>query len=197
MAGRPSNRDERYVQVMQALVHCVARYGLEGASLAQIATEAGLTRPLVRHHLGNRDQILAALQDHVLQSFAAQTEALISALPAQAGGAALIELLFSDIARSSPDMILAFAALTARAAEDEDLRAACRASLLGFETAISGALRDAYPHADTGTVDAAAHGVTALYFNTASLAPLDMPPEWRQTAQALARKLIDELEARP
>jgi AcrR family transcriptional regulator len=62
MAGRPSNRDERYAQVMQALVRCVARFGLEGASLTQIAAEAGLSRPLIRHHLGNREDMIAALQ---------------------------------------------------------------------------------------------------------------------------------------
>ena len=57
MVGRPSNRDDRYEQIMQALIRCVARYGVEGASLAQIAEEAGLKRPLVRHHLGNREDM--------------------------------------------------------------------------------------------------------------------------------------------
>ncbi|MDA7966497.1 TetR/AcrR family transcriptional regulator [Ruegeria sp.] len=195
MVGRPSTRDERYVQVMQALVRCVARFGLEGASLTQIAAEAGLTRPLIRHHLGNRDEMIAALQDYVLQSFADQTQALVAALPKDAAGPTLIDLLFSDTTGSSPDMVLAFAALTARAAEDADLRTACRASLLEFEAAIRGALGQAYPQADDRRVDAAAHGIVALYLNVASLAPLDMPQEWAQTARTLACKLLAELES--
>lgn len=196
MVGRPSNRDERYIQVMQALVRCVARFGLEGASLTQIAAEAGLTRPLIRHHLGNRDDMIAALQDYVLQCFAEQTEALIAALPEDAAGAALVDLLFCETAGSSPDMILAFAALTARAAEDSDLRAACRESLMGFEAAVTGVLRREYPHADHQAVVAAAHGIVALYLNVASLAPLDMPPKWTQTAWTLAHNLLKELEDR-
>ncbi|MFA3920131.1 TetR/AcrR family transcriptional regulator [Ruegeria hyattellae] len=194
MAGRPSNRDERYAQVMQALVRCVARFGLEGASLTQIAAEAGLTRPLIRHHLGNREDMIAALQDHVLHSFAEQTEALIAALPGDAPGAALVEYLFSDTTGSSPDMVLAFAALTARAAEDADLRTACRESLLGFEAAIARVLRQDNPQAGDHAINAAAHGIVALYLNVASLAPLDMPHGWTQTAQTIARKLLEGLD---
>ncbi|MDP5218467.1 TetR/AcrR family transcriptional regulator [Ruegeria sp. 2205SS24-7] len=193
MAGRPSNRDERYAQVMQALVRCVARFGLEGASLTQIADEAGLTRPLIRHHLGNRDEMIAALQGYVLESFAEQTEALIAALPEDATGAALVDILFSETTGSSPDMILAFAALTARAAEDANLRAACRESLLEFEATITGVLRQDHPQAEDHAINAAAHGILALYLNVASLAPLDMPTEWAHTAHALARSLLNRL----
>lgn len=197
MVGRPSNRDERYAQVMQALVRCVARFGLEGATLTQIAAEAGLTRPLIRHHLGNREEMIAALQSNVLQSFTEQTHALIVALPEDASSVGLVEILFSDTDDSSPDMVLAFAALTARAAEDANLRAACRESLLAFEAAITEVLRKDHPHAGHHAVDAAAHGIVALYLNVASLAPLDMPQQWTRNARGLARHLLNELDAKP
>jgi AcrR family transcriptional regulator len=166
---------------------------LEGASLNQIASEAGLTRPLIRHHLGNREEMIAALQVYVLQSFGEQSEALIAALPQDAEGPMIIELLFADTATASPDMILAFAALTARAAEDAELRAACRDSLLSFEAVITDVLARAYPNAGADAVNAAAHGIVALYLNVASLAPLDMPQNWAQTAQAVAHHLLEGL----
>ncbi|WP_425045076.1 TetR/AcrR family transcriptional regulator [Primorskyibacter sp. S87] len=194
MAGRPSNRDERYSQVMQALVRCVARFGLEGASLTQIAAEAGLSRPLIRHHLGNREDMIAALQDFVLDKFDKDTELLIAALPETGAATALVDYLFSDTAESSPDMVLAFAALTARAAEDADLRAACRKSALNFEAEIAKALRKSFPKAEPHAVDTAAHGIVALYMNTASLAPLDMPQGWAHTGHAIAQSLLERLE---
>ena len=80
MAGRPTNRDERHKQVMHALVRCVARFGLDGATLSQVAEEAGLARPLIRHHIGNREDMIAALTDFVLKTFAEQTEAMVDAL---------------------------------------------------------------------------------------------------------------------
>ena len=96
MVGRLSNRNERYEQVMQALVRCVARLGIEGAVLTAIAEEAGLTRPLIRHHLGNREDILQSLQDYVLKGFNDQTDALASALPDVGPAVAFIDILFLE-----------------------------------------------------------------------------------------------------
>ena len=194
MAGRPTNRDERHTQVMQAFLRCVARYGLDGASLSQIATEAGLTRPLIRHHLGNREDMIAALTDHVLDTFADQTDAMVSALPRDRPSATLVDFLFSETAATEPDMVLAFAALTARAMDDPELRQRCRASLLMFETAIAKTLQGDHPSVDPARVDAVAHGITALYFNRTSLAPLDMPQSWQRHARAVAQHLLHELD---
>ena len=193
MAGRPTNRDERYAQVMLALVRCVARYGLDGASLSQIAKEAGMTRPLVRHHLGNRDAIIGALADFVIERFDAQNRALTAALPEQAASQAMVDMLFSDQAANDPDMILAFAALTARSLEDTILRAKCRASLLSFEATLAEILRRDHPLAETAEIDRTAHGISALYMNVVSLAPLDMPAGWAAKARNLAQTLLDDL----
>ncbi|QFT75339.1 TetR/AcrR family transcriptional regulator [Ruegeria sp. THAF33] len=197
MIGRPSNRDERYEQIMQALVRCVARYGLDGASLSQIAKEAGLTRPLIRHHLGNRDELITTLQDYVLKSFSEQSDALVAGLPASRKSRHLIDLLFSDMNQTSPDMVLAFAALTARAVEDASLRLACREALLAFETTIAAILRADFPNVDAAKVNTAAHGIVALYFNATSLAPLDMPNVWKTQAEQAARALFNGLEQEP
>lgn len=180
---------------MQALVRCVARLGLDGATLAAIAAESGLSRPLIRHHLGNRDEIIAALQAYVLTDFTAQTEALEAALPAADPATALIEILFSDVGETAPDLVLAFAALTARAAQDPALREACRATVLEFEAAVARALQTEHPSAPAKEVRRAAQGIVALYFNATSLSPLDMPPVWRDDAKTLAQSLCQNLGA--
>ena len=197
MAGRPTNRDERYNQVMQALVRCVARFGLDGASLSQIAREAGLTRPLIRHHLGNREDIIAALTDYVLNSFADQTKAMVETLPNERRSAALVELLFSEEAASEPEMVLVFAALTARASDDPELRERCRDAILTFETAIAETLQCDHPAIHRAESDATAHGIAALYFNMTSLAPLDMPTSWQGHARDVAKNLLKQLDRKP
>lgn len=194
MVGRPSNRDDRYEQVMQALIRCVARYGVEGASLSQIAETAGLKRPLVRHHLGNREDIIAALQDYVFQGFSDQTEAMIAAAPQTQVSEWLIDILFSDAGASSPDLVLVFAALTARAAEDSDLQAECRRVILDFEKAVSTILRSDFPDADKDQLQATAHGIMAIYFNATSLAALNMPEAWETRAKTSAQTLLNSLK---
>lgn len=192
--GRPSNRDERYGQVMEAFVRCVARMGLDGATLSTIAREAGLTRPLIRHHLGNRDEMIQALQDYVLDQFDSAADELIAALPDAKPAHALINYLFSDQSDTSPDLVLAFAALTARACENDELRTNCRDSILRFEAQVTEVLQRNYLDASEINAQRAAHGIVALYYNTASLAALEMPTEWVNQSKAMAISLCKNLE---
>ena len=179
---------------MEALVRCVARYGLDGATLSVIAKEAGLSRPLIRHHLGNRDEIVAALQEFVLRRFAEESQQLIAALPPEAKSKALVDYLFSEEAEASPDMVLAFAALTSRASENATLREACKASVLEFEREIAKVLRAEHPNATEEDVIIASHGIIAIYFNMTSLAPLKMPKHWHQSVRAAAHHFLQALE---
>lgn len=192
MAGRPSNRDERHAQVMQALIRTVARYGMEGASLSSIAKEAGLTRPLVRHHLGNRDELLDALQVYVLESFKQQTVELIDALPKNSPARALIDHLFADHDATDPDLILAFAALTARAVDDPALQKGCRDVVTGFERAVADVLASDSRAPPLEASDAA-QAITSLYFNVISLSPLNMPKDWIATAHRISAKILENL----
>lgn len=193
MAGRPSNRDERYEQVMQALVRCVARLGIEGATLTAIADEAGLSRPLIRHHIGNRDDILRSLQEYVLKGFNDQTNALAAALPDVETATTVIDILFADTDSDDRDLVLAFAALTARSANDLALREACKASISQFEAVISQAIKAENARLDQAMADQVAQGVAALYFNIKSLSPLDMAETWNRNAKSNAMKLIEQL----
>lgn len=194
MTGRPSNRDERYEQVMQALIRCVARRGIEGASLAAIAHEAGLSRPAIRHHLGNRDDILRALQIYLIQDFNAQTDHMRAVLPDNAPATALIDLLFSDAGQSDPDFILAFATLTAKSIDDPDLRADCREAIHRFENAIAQAIMREHPRTALAQAEQIARGISALYFNAISLSPLGLSHRWHQDAQANAMTLLKHME---
>lgn len=192
MAGRPSNRDARYAQVMQALTRTVARFGLEGASLSSIAKEAGMTRPLVRHHLGNRDEILKALQGYVLDSFEQQTAEMVEALPDEAPAKALVDALFLETEISDADLILAFAALTARAPEDPELQDGCRDVILNFEHAVAEVLTSDFQTSRQSAAEAA-QTIAALYFNVISLSPLNMPNSWSATAHQISVRILETL----
>ena len=67
--GRKSLKEERSALILDAFGRCVARFGLEGTSLEQIATEAGVKRSLIRHYLGNRDDLILALATRVVARY--------------------------------------------------------------------------------------------------------------------------------
>ena len=58
---RPSLKLQRSEEILDAFERCVARYGIEGTTLEKTAEEAGLQRSLLRHNVGNRDDLLNSL----------------------------------------------------------------------------------------------------------------------------------------
>lgn len=161
---------------------------MEGMTLTRVAEEAGLTRPLIRHHLGNRDAMIDALEDYVLTRFDAEVDALIQALPEADTGDMLLDILFADAETNDPDMIMAFAALTSRARNNPQLRERFRDCILRFEEAVAKVIsKDMTSPSAAGR---SAHGIVALYFNATSLAPLDMPGSWKAHAEGLAREIL-------
>ncbi|HCI01853.1 MAG TPA: hypothetical protein DE276_01500 [Oceanospirillaceae bacterium] len=75
--ARPSNKEERSNQILSAYERCIGKYGVEGTTLIQIAEEAGLSRALVRHHVGNQDDLLK----QAISRFITREEQLYNAYP--------------------------------------------------------------------------------------------------------------------
>jgi AcrR family transcriptional regulator len=94
--GRPSIREERREEILAAFERCIARKGLTKTTLADVADEAGQPRPLVRHFIGNRADMVGALIDRLLE----RSKSQLSSLPAGLGKEQTVELVleaaFSD-----------------------------------------------------------------------------------------------------
>ena len=73
---RPSLKDQRSQEILDAYLTCVAHFGLDGATQERIAEEAGVKRPLLRHYLGNKDEMITALADYVVAGFALSVDGL-------------------------------------------------------------------------------------------------------------------------
>ena len=56
--ARPERGEERREQILNAFEVCVGKKGLEGTTLSDVAREAGLPRPLLRHFMGNREEMV-------------------------------------------------------------------------------------------------------------------------------------------
>lgn len=72
----PRPKIDREPQIMKALEACVIRQGLAKTSLKDVAEEAGLPRPLVRHFVGNRDEMVIKLFDGMISRGEDQMERL-------------------------------------------------------------------------------------------------------------------------
>ncbi|MEM9621694.1 MAG: helix-turn-helix domain-containing protein, partial [Pseudomonadota bacterium] len=82
---RPSVATERRAEILEAFEACALRKGLQATTLADVAEEAGLPRPLVRHFMGNRDDMVAGLIERMMERAIDDIEqALAAAEPASA-----------------------------------------------------------------------------------------------------------------
>lgn len=63
--GRPSVRDLRRQQIVDAFLDLVAANGLSGVSLDDVAAAAGVQRAAIRHFVGNRENLIAAAVEEI------------------------------------------------------------------------------------------------------------------------------------
>ena len=112
--GRPSIKEKRSAEILDAFGRCVARYGVEGSTLERIANEAGVKRTLLRHYIGNRDELIEALGQRIEQDFLHRTRAIFDALPESRRVETLLDTLFDPANQSdSDDVAIAQALISA------------------------------------------------------------------------------------
>ena len=191
--ARPDIKDERREQILDAFEVCVARYGVEGATLAKTAEMAGLARPLVRHNVGNRDALLAALVDRYLARSRASFDAFIAALPAEDRTRTAVDWLF-DPGLSDARVVQVAGALIMASADDDALAAKMRDWLDDFVGGLGQLIARDHPHADTTAVRAAAAGIAGIHFNIEALYPLGDVSALAASSKRAAVMLLQALE---
>ncbi|GGK72403.1 TetR/AcrR family transcriptional regulator [Amphritea balenae] len=198
--GRPSKKEERIEEILNAFYRCVARYGIDGSTLERIADESGLKRSLVRHFAGNREELESMLVDRVLEQSQQQWSGFIESLPTKESKEnckkscteLLLEGLFSD-QYSDGEYILVIESLIFSAGRDAALRQRMQAWMQGFTDDITFILQGQFPKADNARLEAVSFGLISLYFNLDSLAPLGMNQQYRQPARSAAEYLLNSL----
>lgn len=190
---RPSLKDQRSEEILDAYLTCVARFGLEGATQERIASEAGVKRPLLRHYLGNREQMVAALNDHVVATFNALTKDFDAALACIDTPEGIVDLLFDVGADHDPRLLLAWQALAVTSVDHEDMRAVLLDSLKRFLDVLVSNLHRLATEAKPETIRAIAQGISSSFVNLDSLTPLSPPEEWRRDLKHAALLLVGTL----
>ena len=190
--GRPSLKKERFEEILDAFEQCVARYGLAGATLEQISKQAGLARPLIRHHIGNRDDLINALINRYRVKTDLYLETLISGLPEKARLKTLIDRLF-DEQYFDKSLVLVTEALIAAAQDYPQLDQQLSTTIDNIISVISEELQLEYSHAQNENIDIVATGILGIYFNVESLSMLSNIKNLRLNSKKAAIKLIESL----
>jgi TetR/AcrR family transcriptional repressor of bet genes len=67
--GRPSNREQRRGEILNAFARVLASHGYAGATIAAVAVEAGVAPGLVHHHFDSKEDMLLSLLKSLVGRF--------------------------------------------------------------------------------------------------------------------------------
>jgi AcrR family transcriptional regulator len=178
---------------MDAFLTCAARHGIEGATLERIAAEAGLSRPLIRHHLGNRSDMVDALALHVIQSYDRMLQDTRAAIAAWPGAEQLIALLFDEAHTTDPRLNLTFQALTHAIGSYPQHRDELVRVMQEFYDLTAASLQQARPEAGPEACRVVGQAIIDLFMSQDAVSPLAPPPAWRSASREAALRLLGTL----
>lgn len=191
---RPSRKAERTEQIYDAFMHCVARYGVDGASLERVAEQAGLQRSMIRHFVGNRDVLVSGLAERLERKFTEQTAAMIALLPRELPAETLIDWLFDPSYASDHDAVLALEALIAAVPRFPEVGVRLQCWFSTTVEQFTEVVARSYPAADPEAHRDVALGVIGIYFNNDALSPLGLDADYGQGNHRAALRLLRTLE---
>ena len=182
---------------MDAYEHCVAHYGLEGATLERIAKQADLARPLIRHNVGNRQELIRGLMQRFEQRCAEFVEQLDASIPAEFSANELTEPLFQRDCSTVRVAYALGAAVSEQAglSEHDEIETLIEGWLTTLKQFLAVRLKRRYPQASAACINAVAVGVGAIYSNWQAYRALGNNDDFYQHSQQAAVRLVHSLEA--
>lgn len=95
--GATFTRQARRAQLIEVTVELVAEKGYAGASLSGIAERAGLTKPAVLYHFGDKAELIEAAYLHVLTALTDDVAAAVEQAPATDGPSAYARVMIEHL----------------------------------------------------------------------------------------------------
>jgi AcrR family transcriptional regulator len=189
--GRQSLSDVRIPQILDAYGACLIRYGADGTSLDRVAAEAGVTRGLVRHYLGNRDEVNLALAMRVRDRYIEWLRERVDSLPAAGRLDALIDPLIDE--DLPVELYQVVGELFSVAGRDRNVALVLRDAYLELERTLDVELAAAFPRAKPAKRRAVAFGLMGLVFSTSDFLAIGFPEDRRDAARTAVESLIGSL----
>ena len=192
--GRPDLTETRTAEILDAFERCVGTYGLEASSLERIAEEAGMKRSILRHYVGNRDDLILALSERVVEKNRVDLNEFAQAISPANRIEQLIGYLLPSRARESSENIMVIESLIAAAEQYPQVRTQMLTLVEDVVAMIAGQLKLEFPARAQREHWQVAYGIACIWFNQESLTTLQLPRKYNQAARESLRQLIRTLE---
>ncbi|MHB1469186.1 MAG: TetR/AcrR family transcriptional regulator [Solirubrobacteraceae bacterium] len=119
-----------------------ARRGFHGASVEEIAAEAGFSTGALYSNFEGKEDLFLVLMDHVIDSYAAEISAEVDGLTSIADRAVDGARHWMEIVEREPEMLMLFVEFWAYAARDPNARGRVAASFARVRTVLTRLIAD-------------------------------------------------------
>ncbi len=191
--ARPSLKAQRRKQIIDAAMSCVARHGIGGLTLDKVAENAGIARPLIRHNIGNREQLVIAITQHFVESSSNQMNMLKAQVSEDSPLTSAIKYLF-DNKSSDTTLMLVAEALIAESANNREIAKVMHNWLMGFVNSLELLAQKEFPDSTKEMRSIVATGMTGIYFTVDSMTPIAGLSEFTDASKKAALLLLDQIE---
>ncbi|MEM7455651.1 MAG: TetR/AcrR family transcriptional regulator [Planctomycetota bacterium] len=191
--GRPSLAEQRKAEILDAFGRCVARFGLEGSTLEHIAEEAGMKRSILRHYLGNRDDLVHSLARKVIADYRGITESSLDTFRDGNRSTNLVDFLLPTQAFGSTEQLLILEGLIGASGKYPRVMKLVRGYVEDFVDLVAQQLKLISPETARSRCWDTAYALVCISFNQESLQPLKLEPKYLKAARKMARDLIKNI----
>lgn len=185
---RPSMAAQRIEEILDALETCILTYGIQATSLENIAETAGVKRTILRHYIGNRDDIICALSKRWREKYSQQWQQMFDWLPSKNKADALIDALFTVGSHERINATIIGEAIFSEAKRLAPIKQDQEDTMVEFHQYVSRALKSDFPEVCDDKLSLVCSGIYANYLLAESLLPLKIAEQVHQLK--LSSKLL-------
>ena len=184
---RPNMATQRREEILDAFEACILQGSIQETSLEALAHQAKMKRSILRHYIGNKDDIICALSERWLNRYDNQWQETLEYLDrvkdiktttqqkhATARLLTLIDILFAERDRHYVNGTLIGEAIFSQAKRLPQVKSHIQQAKVRFMEILENELRQVFKQTNALKIHQVATGIYANYLLSESLLPLDL-----------------------
>jgi len=195
--GRKSRTDERRAQILSAFERCIVRKGLHRTTLDDVALEAGIARPLIRHNVGNWDNLVRAATERLTDVYSTIYQSHLARAREKKDLHVITGFLFSTAygtATEDQDMVLN--AMSSAAQTDDTLRDLLKSMYQRFEKSLVDEIVNLYGDVSRAEASNVAYAIICLAEQNSMFQAWGFPAGRARSVRQVADDLLTGLLVR-
>ena len=191
--GRKSLAAQRREDILDAFEQCILERGIEGTSFQHIAQVLGMDRKMISHYFGNREALVDAMTQRIVDAFDSRMNEALANLTPSAGFMELVDAIYGSKDGIKRTEIL-WTEIVAYATRSETVRDRLRQSYDKMLWAVGEILKREYPKAPASQLQTAIYTVVTLLDRSPTFELIGVKGSPLKSAKVAIATVLESLE---